>query len=324
LLSLSRFPVLRTSDPVQLYEAVSAHFPGVHSFIAKRTSNAPWHAAINHTALGDAGVTFARSSGLRLTDPPRDLVCVFVPLGTPFHVEHGATSRDFLPHRPGIVPGGEITMRFVDGNRFALFQCSEVSVIAALQEVESRLELMELQDGFFGSGMLPLDPFQKQLKATVRALDGAPEAIISTDRFKAAHQELLTLQLAQCLAGDHVASRKGPIGRHYLSRAIDYLRAHYTEDVRLSKLAAEAGCSLRTLQLAFRQELDATPNRYLNRLRLDAAQKRLRSADVGDTVTSIALECGFSHMGEFASSYRQAFGERPSETLAHALGAALR
>lgn len=50
--------------------------------------------------------------------------------------------------------------------------------------------------------------------------------------------------------------------------------------------------------------------------RLAAARKRLLLATPPETVTSIALDCGFDHLGRFALGYRQLFGESPSRTAA--------
>jgi transcriptional regulator GlxA family with amidase domain len=58
------------------------------------------------------------------------------------------------------------------------------------------------------------------------------------------------------------------------------------------------------------------PRATLARLRLQAARARLLAATEADSVTAIALDCGFAHLGRFAVAYRRAYGERPSETLA--------
>lgn len=35
----------------------------------------------------------------------------------------------------------------------------------------------------------------------------------------------------------------------------------------------------------------------------------------GATVTNVAMDCGFSHLGRFSCDYCRHFGESPSETL---------
>jgi AraC-like DNA-binding protein len=51
--------------------------------------------------------------------------------------------------------------------------------------------------------------------------------------------------------------------------------------------------------------------------RLEAARSML-AAGAASTVTDAAVRCGFSHLGRFSITYRRAFGESPSDTLARA------
>jgi transcriptional regulator GlxA family with amidase domain len=45
------------------------------------------------------------------------------------------------------------------------------------------------------------------------------------------------------------------------------------------------------------------------------AHRLLAAPLPGQTITSVAYDCGFGHLGEFAQNYRSRFGESPSETL---------
>ena len=81
------------------------------------------------------------------------------------------------------------------------------------------------------------------------------------------------------------------------------------------------GCSRSVLFAAFRAKLDCTPMEFLTELRLFEAWRRFRNAEPTDTVGSIALASGFTHLGRFSRSYRRRFGELPSETLARRGGA---
>jgi transcriptional regulator GlxA family with amidase domain len=55
---------------------------------------------------------------------------------------------------------------------------------------------------------------------------------------------------------------------------------------------------------------------------LDQAHRRLvRARRTDDTVTRIALDVGYGHLGRFSEHYRLVYGELPSETLrAHPAG----
>ena len=54
---------------------------------------------------------------------------------------------------------------------------------------------------------------------------------------------------------------------------------------------------------------------YLRALRLDVAHRRLREPQAHATVATVALDCGFTHLGRFAQAYAQRFGEAPAATM---------
>lgn len=98
-------------------------------------------------------------------------------------------------------------------------------------------------------------------------------------------------------------------------QAEEFMEAHATEPITISDLVAECGCSRRALFNAFRRYRGYAPLQFLAEARLRSARDALRVAAPTSTVTSIALECGFSHLGRFAEAYRKRFGESPSDTL---------
>lgn len=74
--------------------------------------------------------------------------------------------------------------------------------------------------------------------------------------------------------------------------------------------------SQRTLRYAFQECLGMSPMSYLKTQRLKQVHCQLKASDPNQTtVTDIAIQCGFWHMGQFAQDYRKMFGECPSETL---------
>ncbi|WP_327111700.1 AraC family transcriptional regulator [Nocardia sp. NBC_01730] len=107
-----------------------------------------------------------------------------------------------------------------------------------------------------------------------------------------------------------------PAGSTTVKQAVAFIHAHAAEHVTVTQLAAEAGVGVRALQEGFRRHLDTTPMAYLRRVRLEHARTELEQADPHQaTVSAIALRWGFTHFGDFAGTYRMAYGERPSETL---------
>ncbi len=110
-----------------------------------------------------------------------------------------------------------------------------------------------------------------------------------------------------------LASRDGPVPLH-LRRAEAYVLAHADRPMRLEDLATEAGCSVRTLQRAFRQFRGTTAHAAIRAARLTRAREELGGGTVG--VAAIAHRYGFSHLGRFAAAYARQFrGETPSQTV---------
>jgi AraC-like DNA-binding protein len=107
-----------------------------------------------------------------------------------------------------------------------------------------------------------------------------------------------------------------PAAPQYVRRAESYLRERTSRPVSLCELARATGVSPRSLQAAFRRFRDTTPAQFSRETRLDLARQALCTPKSGEgSVTEVALEFGFSHLGRFAKCYFDRFGEAPSETL---------
>jgi AraC-like DNA-binding protein len=101
-------------------------------------------------------------------------------------------------------------------------------------------------------------------------------------------------------------------------RAVEYLHAHAHEGVCLDDIAKAACVSPRTLEASFQREHQQSPLAYLRALRLDRVHQSLQSAARARhevSVTELALQNGFSHMGRLAAYYKQRYGCLPSATL---------
>ena len=97
------------------------------------------------------------------------------------------------------------------------------------------------------------------------------------------------------------------------ARAEAFLLEHATEQITVDDVAEAAGLSVRGLQAAFQRHHGITPTMYLRRIRLLLAREQLQSGD-DRSVADIARDAGFAHLGRFAGSYRQEFGELPRQT----------
>lgn len=118
-----------------------------------------------------------------------------------------------------------------------------------------------------------------------------------------------------------LVQREGPAGTvDAVARAAELLEELPVEPWSVVELARQVGLSVRGLQYGFRRDFDMPPMEYLRGVRLRRAHAALLAASPDSTtVRAIALDCGFLHLGRFAASYRDQYGEAPSRTLARRL-----
>jgi transcriptional regulator GlxA family with amidase domain len=102
-----------------------------------------------------------------------------------------------------------------------------------------------------------------------------------------------------------------------LVREVDeWIDRDASESVHVIDICRALGVPLRTLQRAFHETVGMGPAHYVAAKKLGKARAALLAADPTLTsVTEIAFKFGFWELGRFAATYRQMFGEKPSETL---------
>ena len=95
-----------------------------------------------------------------------------------------------------------------------------------------------------------------------------------------------------------------------LSKAIGFMVQSIEVPLRLVQVASLVGLSTRQLQRLFMTEMQQTPEQFYIRLRLKMAMDLLEQTD--DSVSSIAIRCGFADPSHFTQTFQNAFGSSPS------------
>jgi transcriptional regulator GlxA family with amidase domain len=121
------------------------------------------------------------------------------------------------------------------------------------------------------------------------------------------------LELQPSNIAHYLSRAPGPVLPAALRRAVGFIHAGYDRDLTLNEIAQACDLHPRSLQVAFRQAMGVSPMAYLKALRLDAARYLLSARRRPDSVTDVALGCGFSHLGRFSRDYRARFGHSPSD-----------
>ena len=96
-----------------------------------------------------------------------------------------------------------------------------------------------------------------------------------------------------------------------IDRVIDYLRDHLDKPLKLEDLAKVACFSKYHFHRVFSTMTGETVNDFTNRLRLEKAARLLTKTR--QSLTEIALECGFSSSATFSRSFKQSFNTSPSQ-----------
>jgi transcriptional regulator GlxA family with amidase domain len=104
-------------------------------------------------------------------------------------------------------------------------------------------------------------------------------------------------------------SRHGMRNKH-LARAIQMMTETIETPVSPSVIAEEVGISARQLERLFGKYLNCSPKKYYVELRLERARRLLLQTE--QSITEIAMACGFESPGHFSRVYRAAFGVTPS------------
>lgn len=119
--------------------------------------------------------------------------------------------------------------------------------------------------------------------------------------------------------GGRCQGREGTIASRHeeiVAQAETYLRAHIDTAVPLRRLCGVVGLSERGLRNAFYSVRGIGPKRWILGERLEGVRRVLSDGGSGPmTVSRVASDYGFFELGRFAATYKETFGEAPSETL---------
>jgi AraC-like DNA-binding protein len=154
-----------------------------------------------------------------------------------------------------------------------------------------------------------------------RLAETRPKVLAHPEVARAIEQGLIHA-LVTCLAAK---ARDGGAARRQHTRIMvrfeDVLAERPNRQLPLPELCALIGVSERTLRSCCIEFLGISPSRDVLLRRLQAARIALRDADPATAnVAEIAGSCGFTELGRFAGTYRNAYGELPSTTLRRSPG----
>ncbi len=144
-------------------------------------------------------------------------------------------------------------------------------------------------------------------------LDDPVDAALLLD---SVHQEmhLRLLQAPHAVMLRELAERDS--GASAIARAIDHIRANYSNQVSIVDVASHVGMSESSFHQKFREVTGTTPLQYLKSLRLFEAHNMLLLDNI--TVTSAAFAVGYESPNHFSRDFSKRFGFPPKDARSHA------
>lgn len=97
--------------------------------------------------------------------------------------------------------------------------------------------------------------------------------------------------------------------------AEEYIEANLTEAITIAALLTICKCSKSSLFAAFQNSRDYSPMEFVMERRLQRARRELCHKANCKSVSTVAMDSGFTHLGRFSQTYKRRFGESPSESL---------
>jgi AraC-like DNA-binding protein len=309
--SLESFKVIDTADPDRFFSVARSFRPYLRGFSPTVTENG-WRARFNLVSWGEVRIATQDTDGYQFSGFSG---CAFFSTALRGDVELTSRNRSLTRPAGAVVPHiHDYASLRVGAGYQGIFLSRSQELLAgaiaaflpenpelAMRGVEADLERYDFS--IYRRNILNL-----------HGLIGAKEPLLLDEgRYRREVNDLLLLSLAQALTGGQVEGPT-PNAKRCFARAIDFIEAHFFEEIRITAIANAAGCSIRLLQDLFRALEGRTIVQHITARRLAHARSLLLKSAEGHSVTSAALDSGFSHFGLFARQYRAAFGELPSAT----------
>jgi AraC family ethanolamine operon transcriptional activator len=97
-----------------------------------------------------------------------------------------------------------------------------------------------------------------------------------------------------------------------IARLIDFFHANPRSNISTDQMIKISGQRRRNLFYNFKRYTGFSPRQFFNRVRLSCCHKEILAG--GKSITVVALDFNFYHLGEFSAIYKSIYGELPSES----------
>lgn len=271
---------------------------------------------------GVALVYHRHGASVRVRPPLlRDFFLLQIPLRGEAEVKIGRHEISCNPRQAFMIsPNHEADMRFGQG-------CEQLIVRIGKSDLERQLERQlgrHIVSPLEFSPAVPLTTAGAQeITSLLRFMTTSlveKNGICSSGIARSHMVSLLMSGLLTCLDHNYREELANGGGRRvkpaYVAKAQEYMKQNIGQAIGPEEVAAAVRVSTRALFVGFKNHLNTTPMRYLKDLRLDMVRDTLMNLEPQRaSITTVAMDYGFHHLGHFCAAYKERFGEQPRETV---------
>lgn len=319
---LAAFARVTTDDVDEAAEQIGRIFCP-HDLKPGEARAAGFSARHNCAAFDGFSINYVAYGGSVSIDPGclERFFLVQVPLAGSARIRAGVTELDAAPDRTASLLSPTIPTRMMWSD------CAQAILLLDRRMVEQRAAALSGR----AAGVVEFDPAIELDAPSGRALQTSLAGLMTLAERLGPSGRLSPVAMADWREAllDHLLNRQ----RHGLSDAIrtfsgqaerlpralraarDHLADKAGEPLDLAQLACASGIGIRALQLGFRRHFGVSISQMLLDMRLAGLNTRLAHAAPDASITEIAFDLGFTHLGRMAGAYREKFGETPSATL---------
>jgi AraC-like DNA-binding protein len=278
-----------------------------------------FRAKINMRMMQAAGLfTIDADSFFAQKAPQQDFFGFTIPLNAPFVVSESGTDQAYGRHNAHLLsPDNPFTFK-CEKNCHAM--ACNIFVDPLTQYKERVLQESSSSKQQFPNANISLISAEgsKAFRTMVRAWValGTDSLSINAMFLREIEDDLLSSFLL-LVEEAHAQKKETRLpARFAIGRTEEYISANLEKVITRDDLADVANVSIRSLSRGFKGKYGLGPMEYVRQRRLDACYGRLRGSGPSETtISEVAMSHGFGHIGKFAITYKQAFGEAPSTTL---------
>ena len=315
---LARFPIVATNRIEEAEVAITRSLTDVS--ILRVADRGHFELQMNAVNIGRTSLVFNRfGTGCKVKAELDDMFAFVIGGDRPSAFDFDGGSFVASPRKAALItPAGQMQIQRAEGSEILVLRTSSSDLLHQFEKLTAQHHQGSLIfdhsiDLTNGPGAM----LKRMINYLVSELEHNDLVVKRPGLLKSYDQMLLTALLFL----PHNQSEKLNEDRRYLiaprlvRRAEEYMRAYLKETISIDDLLRICGCSRSMLFAAFRNARGYTPMEFLSEQRLQSAREKLLTGHLEASVSSIALDCGFNHLGRFSQVYKRRFGERPSDTL---------